>query len=399
MPGVAAGPPTENAFWGPDWPAVRALWPLDPTVAHLNHGSFGAVPLRVVQAQDHWRRRALANPMRYWLLDEPTGVTAARHRAAAFLGSDEDGLALVPNATTAVNTALAAVALAAGDEIVVTDHGYGAVRLAADRVAMRTGARVVEVALPVEGDADQICAAVEHAVTDATRLVVIDHVTSPTARIFPVARVVDAAHRRSVPVLVDAAHAPGQLPVDLTALGADFWTGNFHKWPCAARGTGVLAVARPWRDLVRPFVTSWNDAAGFPAAFDLTGTQDQSAWLALGDALDLMAELSWDRLRAHGSALADHGQRIVAEALGVPADRLWREPGLWMRCVPLPAGVASTEAGSRALWRVISDRLGCEVGVTTWRGRGLLRLSAHAYNAPADYVRLALGVRDILRSS
>ena len=398
MPGNPANAPIENPFWGDDWPAVRALWSLDPAVAHLNHGSFGAVPLRVVETQDGWRRRAQANPMRFWLLDELAGIEAARHRAAAFLGTDEDGLALVPNATTAVNTVLAAVRLGPGSEVVITDHGYGAVRMAVKGVALRTGARMVEVALPIDADADQAHAAVEAAITEATGLVLVDHVTSPTARVLPVGRIIDAAHRRGVPVLVDAAHAPGQLPVDLAALGADFWTGNFHKWPCAVQGTAVLAVAPHWREQVRPLVTSWHDAAGFPAAFDLGGTQDQTAWLALGAALDLLEELSWDRLRAHGSALVDHGQQVVAEALEVPAAALWREPDLWMRCVPLPRGVATNDEESRALWRLISDRLGCEVAVTNMRGRGLLRLSAHAYNAPADYDRLARGLRDLIRS-
>ncbi len=393
----APTPPTENELWGPDWPAVRALWPLDPAVAHLNHGSFGATAARIVEAQDRWRRRASENPMRYWLLDEPTGVVAARHRAAAFLGTDQDGLALVPNATTAVSTVLASVGLGPDEEIVVTDHGYGAVRLAIGRLAAERGVRVIEVAIPVDAAADDICAAVAAATTGATRLIMIDQITSPTARLLPVDRIVADAHRSSVPVLVDGAHAPGQIPVDLDALGADFWTGNFHKWPCAARGTVVLAVAERWRTTTRPLVTSWNDRAGFPAAFDLSGTQDQSAWLVLADALDLLEELSWDRLRAHGPALADLGQQLLAETLAVPPDRLWRDPGVWMRCVPLPPGIATNERSTRALWHAISDRLGCEVGVTSWHGQGLLRISAHAYNAPAEYERLALGLRDLLR--
>jgi isopenicillin-N epimerase len=397
VPRAALASPTENSFWGVDWPAVRARWRLDPAVAHLNHGSFGATTARVVSAQDRWRRRAHANPMRYSLLDEPAGVLAARQRAAEFLGTDAAGLAMVSNATTAISTVLATIELAAGDELVVTNHCYGAIRIAVERAAGRVGARVVEVALPVDAEVEQICAGVESALSAATRLLVIDHITSPTARLLPVARIVAAAHRASVPVLVDAAHAPGQIPVDVAALGADFWTGNFHKWPCAARGTAVLGVAPEWRSRTHSLVTSWDDAAGFPASFDQSGTQDRSAWLALGDALDELDELSWDRLRAHGSSLAEHGQQVVAESLGVPARSLWRDPELWMRCVPLPAGVATTPEASRALWHTISDRLGCEVGVTSWQGRGLLRLSAHAYNAPADYARLARGLRELLR--
>jgi isopenicillin-N epimerase len=337
-----------------------------------------------------------ANPMRYSLIEEPAGVQQARLRAAAFLGADPAGLALVPNATTAVSTVLATFDFAAGDQIVVSDHGYGAIRLAVDRIARESGATVTEASFSTRADEDEICAAVEAALTEFSRLLVIDQVTSSTARVLPVDRIIAVAHDRSVPVLVDAAHTPGQLGVDVAALGADFWTGVLHKWPCAARGTAVLAVAEQWRSRLAPLVTSWNDADGFPKAFDLAGTRDLTAWLVLGDALDLMDELSWDRLRIHGSALADFGQATVADALGVGSDALWREPDLWMRCVPLPEGVATTTDAARALWNVISDRLGCEVGVTTWTGRGLLRLSAHAYNAPGEYERLAIGLRDLL---
>ena len=145
-------------------------------------------------------------------------------------------------------------------------------------------------------------------------------------------------------------------------------------------------------------MTSWNDADGFPGAFDVAGTQDQSAWLVLGDALDVLDGLSWPRLRAHASALVAYGQQVVAEALGVRADAVGHDDDLWMRCVPLPPGVATDGTAAAALWQAISDRLGCEVAVTFLDGQGLLRLSAHAYNAPAEYDRLAVGLRDLLRA-
>lgn len=385
-----------NPYWGDDWPQVRALWPLDPSWSHLNHGSFGAVPTAVLHAQDRWRARAATNPMRYFLLDEPDGVAASRHRAAAFLGSDPDGIALVPNATTAASTVLAAVDLRAGDELLVTDHGYGAVRFAAERTARATGARVVEAVLPVAADADQIAAGVAAHLTDRTRLVVVDHVTSPTARIFPVAAIVASARDAGVPVFVDGAHVPAQIEVDLAGLGADFWVGNFHKWPCAAWATAALYVAPPWRDRLGPMVTSWTYSEGFPRSFDDTGTLDQSAWLTLGDALALLETLSLQRLRAHGAALAAHGQQVLADVLRVPATALWADADLWMRCVPLPPGIATTEVGKRALWHRISEELRCEVAVTTWSGRSAIRVSAHAYNAPAEYERLATGLRALL---
>ncbi len=392
-PGPAA---LANPYWGDDWPRVRELWPLDPGWAHLNHGSFGAVPGPVIAAQDQWRARAAANPMRYHLLDEPRGVVASRHLAANFLGSDADGVALVANATTAASTVLAAFDLHPGDEIVVTDHSYGAVRLAAQRAAAAAGARVVEIEIPIDADDATVLDRVAGALSERTRLVSIDHITSPTARLFPVAALVVAAHDAGVPVFVDAAHVPAQIQVDLRALGADFWTGNFHKWGCAARGTAALYVAPRWREQVRPLVTSWSDAEGFPAAFDDIGTQDLSAWLVLDVALDLLERLSLPRLRAHGRALVAYGQHVVADALRVPAGELWADEELWMRCVPLPAGVAVTEAGKRALWRRISDELRCEVAVTAWAGRSALRISGHAYNAPAEYDRLATGLRTLL---
>lgn len=396
MPAPTAIPSFTNDYWGDDWPQVRAMWPLDPARAHLNHGSFGAPTTTVLAAQDRWRERAASNPVRYYLVDEGVGVAAARHLAATFLGADADGIALVPNATTAASTVLASVALAVGDEVLVTDHGYGAVRMAVERRAAAAGARVVEVVLPVRADAAGITFAITAGITDRTRLVIVDHITSATARVLPVADIIATAHEAGVPVFVDGAHVPGHIDVDLKALGADFWGGNFHKWACAARATAALYVAEPWRGSVRPLVTSWNDAAGFPAAFDLGGTQDLSAWLALGDALQVLETLGADRLRAHGRALVAYGQQVLADALRVPASELWADDELWMRCVPLPPGVASTEAGKRALWQRISDGLGCEVAVSSWSGRGALRISAHAYNAPAEYERLATGVRDLI---
>lgn len=388
--------PTENALWGDDWPAVRARWALDPDVAHLNHGSFGAPPVAVDREQDRWRARAAANPMRAQLIDQPVGIAAARARAEDFLGAVPGSLALVPNVTTAVSTVLAAVELGEADEVVVTDHGYGAVRLALDLQAGRTGARVVEVALDVHASDDDVRAAIGSAVGSRTRLVVIDHVSSSTARRLPVQGVVDDLRGSGVAVLVDAAHAPGQLPLDLAVLDADFWTGNFHKWACAARSTAALVVAERWRERVAPVITSWNAPAGFPVAFDLSGTQDHSAWLALGAALDELETLGWERLPAHGPALAAYGQQVLATALGTDPDELWGDDGVWMRCVPLAPGLVTTRDETTALWLTISDRLRCEVGVGIWRGRGILRVSAHAYNAPSEYERLAAGIRTVL---
>lgn len=385
-----------NPLWGDDWSHVRDLWSLEPGRAHLNHGSFGAVQTRVIAAQDALRGRLESNPMPFFLRDEPVGVAGARVSAAAFLGCESDELALVPNATTAASTVFAALGLRADDEVVLTDHGYGAVAYAAERFARNVGAHVRTVPIDVRATPAQIVDAVLGAVTERTRVVCVDQITSPTAIALPVGAIAESLAGSHVAVFADAAHAPGQVPVDLSTTFIDFWTGNFHKWPCSPRGTAALYVSPRWRDRTGPLVVSWNEQLGFPASFDVGGTQDLTAWMSLGAALDAMDALGWERMRAHGRALVAYGQQVVADALGVPAEQLWADDSLWMRCIPLPAGVATTIQGARDLWATISDDLRCEVGVTRWRDQAYLRISAHAYNAPAEYEHLAFGLRRLL---
>lgn len=399
-PSACGGDRLPNPIWGEGWEEVRALWSLRGDVAHLNHGSYGAVPVSVQRHQARLRQDMEANPVR-WFRQQPEAVARARAALAAFLEADPEGTALVVNATAGVSTVLASLAgmsggLGPGDEVLLTDQGYGAVAFAAARAARRSGASVVAAAVPAHAAPGDVVEAVLGAVTGRTRLAVLDHVTSPTAREFPVAQLVEGLHEAGVPVLVDGAHAPGQLPVSVDVLGADFWVGNFHKWACAPRGTAALVVARPWRDAMQTLVVSWGEPDGFPRAFDRVGTADLTPWLAAPSALELLGGLGWDRLRAHNTALAAYGQQVVTGALGVDGDDLWGDPGLSMRVVPLPAGVAPSEEAARALAEDVAKRLGAEVAITAWRGRGLLRLSAHAYNAPADYERLAAGLPRLL---
>jgi isopenicillin-N epimerase len=367
-----------------DW---RALWRLDPAIAHCNHGSFGAVPIAVARAQQEWRDRAHSNPVRFFKTELRPAVRAARERAAAFLNADPAGLAMVPNATSGVSAVLAGVTLEPGDEVLVTDHGYGAVRYAVERACARTGARLVTVEIPL--DADDVAARIEAGVTARTRLAVVDHVTSPTARRFPVEVIVPALRARGIAVLVDAAHAPGMLAVDLAALEPDFWVGNFHKWPCAPSGSAGLYVGARHRAATHPLVVSWGEPSGYPAAFDDAGTADLTPWLATPAALDLF---DWDAVRRHNVALVAEGQRLVAKALGLDHATLAGDDGVSMRVLPLPPGLVETDEAAVALYGRIAAELGVEVNVTAWRGQGLLRISAHAYNTADDYRRLAAGL-------
>jgi isopenicillin-N epimerase len=385
-----------NELWGEDWPEVRALWPLEATVSHLNHGAFGAVPTPVLEEQQSWRARMEANPARFFVREQPEALAMARAEIGAFLGAEPETLAFVRNATSAASTVLSCIELARDDEILLTDHTYGAVRIAADRWATAAGARVVVAHVPLRASDDEVTAAVVDSVTDRTRLTIVDHVTSPTARRMPLVSMLPALKERGTDVFVDGAHAAGMLAVDLDRLGADFWAGNLHKWCCAPRGTAVLHVSAEHRGRVRPLVASWGEPAGFPDSFNDVGTEDLTAWLAAPRALRLLDQLGFVRLRQHNVELAVHGQRLLAEELGLDPAGLPRDPAVSMQLVPLPAGLASTPDEAAALQARIGDQIAVEVAVTSWAGQGFLRLSAQAYNSPADYARLAADLPALL---
>ncbi|GIG62843.1 aminotransferase class V [Longispora fulva] len=367
-------------------PGARDLFTLDQTVLQLNHGSFGAVPLRVQQAQQALRDEIESNPMRFFTRGAIERVEAARRAIAEFLGADPEGTALVANATTAAQIVSDSVALAPGDEVLVTDHGYGAVTMGLRRACDRAGAAVVTVAVEPNATDDEIVAALVAAVGPRTRLAYVDQITSPTALLFPVARIVTALRALGVATLVDAAHVPGALDVDVTAIGADFWLGNMHKWAYAPRGTAVLTVAEEWRPRMEPTIVSWEAHRGFPGAIEWQGTLDYSGWLAAPVGIDVLHDLGWAEVRAHNTALVEYGQRIVAAALDAPAPG---SPGLPMRPIPLRPGLVDSQDAAVALRARIVAEIGAEVAISYWGGGGILRLSAQVYNTAAEYERLA----------
>jgi isopenicillin-N epimerase len=255
---------------------------------------------------------------------------------------------------------------------------------------------VVTAPVPLTAEDGDATAAVLDAVTDRTRIAFLDHVTSATARRLPLVDLVPALQERGVPVFVDGAHAPGMLDVDLDRLGADWWSGSLHKWCCTPRGTGVLYAAPSRRAGLRPLVASWWEGRGFPGAFDMTGTDDVTGWLSAPRAIRFLQQLDLDRVRRHSVELAVHGQRVLAEAIGVPAADLPRDPGVSMQLVPLPAGVATDDDAAADLQEQIGERIAVETAITCWRGRGFIRVSGQVYNAPAEYDRYAADLPALL---
>ena len=384
-----------NPVWGDDWAKVRDLWMLDRDVAHCNHGSFGAVPGAVLDAQNDFRRRMADNPMRWFHRELPGLVTEARSQVASFIGAEPEEVALVSNVSAGVSVVAQSLHLEPGDEVISTDHIYGSISWALDRLASRTGAQRVVAPVPLGATDEEVAAIFAKHCSPRTRLVVVDQVTSPTARRFPIAAVAKLVHDFHAAVLVDGAHAPGMLALDVPRMGIDFWTGNFHKWACAPAGTGALWVAPAWREQMQSLVVSWGEQEGFPLSFDRVGTEDLSAWVAAPLALDLLGSLGWEKLRRHNEDLVLWAQKTVAEILDVASEELRHDPGLSMALVPLPVGKADTREATVAIQEQLVAR-GVEMAIGCWNGRGRIRLSAYAYNCPDDYERMALGVRDCL---
>jgi isopenicillin-N epimerase len=387
--------------------ALIEAFGLDPDVLHLNHGAFGVAPVAVRRAAAAWRDRAERNPHRFNRVELPGLIAAARERAAGFLGVDPQQAGWVRNVSEGVSALLGSLALAAGDELVISNHGYGAVRMALNHQAARAGARVVEAVFPVGADDDEIVSAYARACSPRTRLVAVDRITSPTATVIPVAAVAAAvraavgsarhdADGAGVRVLVDAAHAPGQLPDDIAALGADHWVGNLHKWAYTPRGSAIL-WSRPGTE-VTPTVLSWQLDDGYAASFDYPGTWDYAGWLAVGDGLAYWADLGgWDAV-AGLARLVSEGQQTVAGALGVALDRLPVTPAPTMRLVPLPAGVLTAPDQVDPFYQALS-RQRIEVAPVHFDGTGYLRIAAAPYNTGGDYDRLAGAVRELLQRS
>lgn len=391
------------------------LFQLDPALIHLNHGSYGTVPVAVREAANAWRVRAESDPMTFHEKPLVQALAGAREAGARFLGLDPGEMALVRNATEAANTILRFVADAgevrSGSQIVLNSHSYGAVRLAAEQIAGLTGARVAEVDFGVDASAADVVSAYEAALGEPTALVVVDQVTSPTAMVLPVEDVAAMASQRGIPVLVDAAHVPGQLDVggrsgspelalpDIAASGATFWFGNFHKWALTARGTTGLWVDPAWRDRARPLVTSWGSTAAYPARFDELGAEDQAGWLSLDTGLEVWRELGgWTMVSEAATRVVDGAARITAVLgeLGAPDDApLPVRPAPLMRLVALPPGVATDPAGIEELQDALHAR-GIVVKATTHAGQGYLRLSGHATISARDYDVLAEALPGVL---
>jgi isopenicillin-N epimerase len=372
---------------------VRREWLLDPEVAFLNHGSFGATPKRVLAVQNRLRRKLETEPVRFMENVLPPGLRAAADRLGAFVGARGEDIVFLDNATSAVNAVLHAAGLAPGDEIVATNHTYPGIRNALAHIAARRGGIWTEAPLPFPLEApEQAAERLIGAITGKTRLVVVDHVTSHTAAIMPVAEIVAACKARGVPVLVDGAHAPAMLDLDIKALGADWYAGNNHKWLCAPKGSGFLWSAKERQAGLDPLVVSLHRGEGWTTAFDWAGTRDATAHLAVPAAIDFHESFGGAALRARNRALAIEAGHMLAGAWDTETGTPGEMTGS-MVCVRLPGEERADHGTARRIHRALYDDYRIEVPVVPFAGALWVRVSAHAYNEMEDYERLARAVR------
>lgn len=389
---------------------MREHWLLDPAITFLNHGSFGATPRIVLDHQTELRARMEREPVLFLARELDDVLDAARAELAAFIGAPPAGLAFVPNATAGVNAVLRSRQFASGDELLVTTHEYNACRNTLEYVAAASGARVlvVDIPFPITNE-DVVVERLVAATTTRTRLLLIDHVTSQTALVFPVARIIQEMQTRRVDVLVDGAHAPGMFPLDIGELGPAYYAGNLHKWVCAPKGSGFLYVREDRRDQVRPIAISHGansmrtDRSRFHLEFDWTGTFDPTPWLSVPPALRFLQSIipgGMPEIMRRNRALALEARDILCAALEIDKPAPDSMLGA-MAAVPLPDGQATSAPSlyGDPLQDVLFARHRIEVPIVPWPRppKRILRVSAQLYNARDQYELLASAVTAELR--
>ena len=375
----------------------KELFLLRPDMTFLNHGSFGACPRPVFATYQAWQRELEAQPVEFLGRRFNDLLAEARGRLAAFVGARANDVVFVPNATTGVNIVARSLALQPGDEVLATDHEYGATDRTWRLLCRKQGAIYINRPLPLpvttpENVLEQFWAGV----TPRTRVIFISHITSPTALTWPVAAICQRARAAGILTVVDGAHAPGQIELDLSSLGADFYTGNCHKWLCAPKGAAFLFARPAVQHLIEPLIISWGWESEKPGQsrfidyLEWTGTHDIAAYLSVPAAIDFQAAYAWDSVRRSCHALVQQARQQINALTGLAP--ICPDEGVWfqqMATIRLPA--CDTESLKERLW----EEWKIEVPIITWNRAPLLRVSIQAYNDEADLARLIDALRHV----
>lgn len=384
---------------------MRDLFLLDPDTVFLNHGSFGACPRQVFERYQAWQRQLEWQPVAFLDPDRGYGKWMAETRAALAgeLGAHSDDIVGCTNATHGLNIVAQSLPIGAGDEILTTDHEYAALEKTWEYVARRTGARIVvaDIPLPLD-DAAQFTDTILGAMTDRTRVLFLSHITSPTALLFPLEEAVRVARDRGIFTVIDGAHTPGHIPLNLDALGADFYVGNCHKWLMAPKGAGFLHARKEHQALLNPLVIShgWQGdrtaqgpfgGTAFVDSMEIQGTRDPAAWLTVPEALRFREAMAWEQVRAACADLAHETARRLLRLADTEPISVQAFSAPQMVSVPVPT------TDSVRLQNELHDRFRIEIPAVSWKGRAFLRLSVQCYNTRSDMDALVDGVAQVLR--
>lgn len=380
---------------------LRALFQLEPDLVYLNHGAFGATPLPVFEVYQEWQRRIERQPTRFFSHEARPALRAAREALGAYVGARADDLVFVHNATFGVNVAARSLPLQPGDEVLTTTHEYGACNNAWEFVCAKRGAVYVKqpITLPVTDEA-QIVDQFWQGVTPRTRVIYLSHITSPTALTLPVQAICQRARERGITTVVDGAHAPGQLELDLNALGADIYTGNLHKWLCAPKGAGFLWVHERMHSQIEPLVVGWGygperglfEENDFVSATQWLGTDDISAYLSVPAAIDFLAAHDWPAVREWCHTLLSAALNRITAITGLASpylstSRLYHQ----MAVARIPRQVDVATFKQRLL-----DDYRIEVPCFDWQGYHFLRISVQGYNSTDDLDRFVEAVEHLI---
>ena len=377
----------------------KDLFLLDPEVIFLNHGSFGACPKTVFEVYQNWQRELERQPVEFLSRRIADLLAEARTQLAAYLGVESDEVVYFSNPTMAINMVARSLDLHPGDEVLASDHEYGALDRTWRFICRQKGAKYIQqsIALPITSQAD-VVEALWQGVSEHTRVIFISHITSPTALVFPVEEICQRARTAGILTIVDGAHAPGQVQLDLNAIGADFYAGACHKWLCAPKGAGFLFARRPVQSRLAPLVVSWGYESEKPGPsqfidyHEWQGTRDLSAFLSVPAAIEFQAQHDWPAVRRRCHALAIQTRARINTITDLPA--ICPDSPEWygqMFAALLPDGVATEGLKAR-----LYEEYRIEVPLHRWNNKPLIRVSIQVYNDPADTDALLMALRELL---
>ena len=376
---------------------MRPQFYLRDNMTFLNNGSFGATPRVVIAAQRGWQELMEQQPIEFVKRVLNPSLRSAAAQMAEFMGAAADDLTFVENASTGVSNVLHSLIpkLKAGDELLTTSHVYNAMRQCMKHICSLTGAVYKEVDLPFPTESSQqVRQVLLDAMNERTRFVLVDHVTSPTGIIFPVADIVRDCHERNILILIDGAHAPGMIDLNLNEIGADWYTGNFHKWLFAPKGSAFLWTRAEHQSWTHPVVPSHGYLQGYIAEFDYLGTKDWSAYMSAVDGLRFMQELGVEEVRQHNNALALRARELMMEVLPQPEPA----PAAMMAslaAVVLPLTSEDAFNEGERLHDLLWDSYRIEIPVFPFGNKLLIRVAAQVYNEEAEVLRLCKALREI----